>query len=65
MATNIAERGLTIDGIRYVIDSGLVRMNEYDPAADTTKLMTVPTAQDSLRQRQGRAGRTQPGECYF
>jgi len=65
VATNIAERGLTIDGIRYVIDSGLVRMNEYDPAADTTKLMTVPTAQDSLRQRQGRAGRTQPGECYF
>lgn len=48
MATNIAERGLIIDGIRYVIDSGLVRMNEYDPAADTTKLMTVPTAQEIL-----------------
>jgi len=65
VSTNIAERGLTIDGVRYVIDSGLVRMNEYDPAADTTKLVVTSTAQDSLRQRQGRAGRTQPGECHF
>ena len=65
VSTNIAERGLTIDGVRYVIDSGLARMNEYDPAADTTKLVVGPTAQDSLRQRQGRAGRTQPGEAYF
>ncbi len=65
VSTNIAERGLTINGVRYVIDSGLVRMNEYDPATDTTKLVITGTAQDSLRQRQGRAGRTQPGECYF
>ncbi len=65
VSTNIAERGLTIGGVRYVIDSGLVRMNEYDPAADTTKLVVTSTAQDSLLQRQGRAGRTQPGECYF
>jgi len=65
VSTNIAERGLTIDGVKYVIDSGLVRMNEYDPAADTTKLVLTSTAQDSLRQRQGRAGRTQPGECHF
>jgi len=65
VSTNIAERGLTIDGVKYVIDSGLARMNEYDPTADTTKLVITSTAQDSLRQRQGRAGRTQPGECHF
>jgi len=65
VSTNIAERGLTIDGVKYVIDSGLVRMNEYDSAADITKLVVTSTAQDSLRQRQGRAGRTQPGECHF
>lgn len=65
ISTNIAERGLTIDGVRYVIDSGLVKMKEYDPAADATKLVVAATAQDSLRQRQGRAGRTQSGECYF
>lgn len=65
VSTNIAERGLTIDGVKYVIDSGLARQTEYDPVADTTKLVVGPTAQDSLRQRQGRAGRTQPGICYF
>ncbi len=65
VSTNIAERGLTIDGVKYVIDSGLARMNDYDPVSDTTKLGVTPCAQDSLRQRQGRAGRTQPGECYF
>ncbi|RMD67836.1 ATP-dependent RNA helicase [Candidatus Pacearchaeota archaeon] len=65
VSTNIVERRLTIKGVRYVIDSGLVRMNEYDPAADMTKLVVTSTAQDPLRQRQGRAGRTQPGECYF
>ncbi|QQS43413.1 DEAD/DEAH box helicase [Candidatus Roizmanbacteria bacterium] len=65
ISTNIAERGLTIDGIKYVVDSGLARIKEYDPASDTSKLVVGPVAQDSLRQRQGRAGRTQPGECYF
>ncbi|MGI5898030.1 MAG: helicase-related protein [Candidatus Dojkabacteria bacterium] len=65
VSTNLAERGLTIDGVKYVIDSGLVRAIEYEPNADTTKLLVVPTAQDSLLQRKGRAGRTQPGECYY
>lgn len=65
VSTNVAERGLTIDGVKYVIDSGLAKSIEYDPNADTTKLATTHTAKDSLRQRKGRAGRTQPGECYY
>ncbi len=65
VSTNIAERGLTIDGVRFVIDSGLARMNSYDANADVTKLLVGPCAQDSLKQRAGRAGRTQPGECYY
>src|SRR5690606_173667 len=31
VATNVAETSLTIDGIRLVIDSGLVRQAAYDP----------------------------------
>jgi HrpA-like RNA helicase len=65
ISTNIAERGITVDGVKFVIDSCLVRSNEYDPTTDTTKLIVTKTAQDSMKQRQGRAGRTQPGECYF
>lgn len=64
ISTNVAERGLTIDGVKYVIDSGLARMNEYDPLNDVSKLGTFPCARDALKQRQGRAGRTQPGEYY-
>jgi pre-mRNA-splicing factor ATP-dependent RNA helicase DHX16 len=31
LATNIAETSLTIDGIRYVIDPGFAKQNEYNP----------------------------------
>jgi pre-mRNA-splicing factor ATP-dependent RNA helicase DHX16 len=31
LATNIAETSLTIDGIRYVVDPGFAKMNEYNP----------------------------------
>lgn len=65
IATNIAERGLTFDRVRYGIVSGLARMPVYDAAADTTKLAIVPIAQDALVQQQGRMGRTGPGECEF
>ncbi|MFH0770090.1 MAG: helicase-related protein [Candidatus Peregrinibacteria bacterium] len=64
ISTNIAERGVTIDGVKYVIDSGLARMTQYDAASDTTKLAITQCAQDALVQRRGRAGRTQPGECH-
>ncbi len=64
ISTNIAERGVTIDGVKYVIDSGLARMTQYDAASDTTKLAVTPCAKDALDQRKGRGGRTQPGECY-
>jgi HrpA-like RNA helicase len=64
VSTNIAERGVTIDGVVYVVDSGLVRMQHYDAGSDATMLPVVHCAQDSLRQRQGRAGRTQPGRYY-
>lgn len=64
ISTNIAERGVTIDGVKYVIDSGLARMTQYDAASDTTKLAIAQCAQDALVQRRGRAGRTQPGESH-
>jgi HrpA-like RNA helicase len=64
VSTNVAERGLTIDGIKHVIDSGLVRLSGYEPVSDSTRLGIAACAQDSVIQRRGRAGRTQPGKCY-
>jgi len=64
LATNIAETSLTIDGISYVIDSGLVKQKRYDSRLGTETLSVVPTSQASCQQRAGRAGRTGPGLCF-
>jgi len=64
LATNIAETSLTIEGIRVVIDSGLTRRLQYDPATGMNRLVTVKTSRAAAIQRQGRAGRIAPGVCY-
>ena len=64
LATNIAETSLTIEGVRVVIDGGLTRRLQYDPATGMNRLITVMVSQASARQRQGRAGRLGPGVCY-
>jgi ATP-dependent helicase HrpB len=64
LATNIAETSLTIHGVRVVIDGGLTRRLQYDPATGMNRLVTVTVSQAAARQRQGRAGRLGPGVCY-
>lgn len=64
IATNIAETSLTIPGIKYVIDSGFVKQNSYNPRSGIETLAVVPISQASARQRAGRAGRTESGKCY-
>jgi len=64
LATSIAETSLTIEGIRIVIDSGLMRIPRFDPNTGLTQLVTLPVSQASADQRCGRAGRLQAGMCY-
>lgn len=64
LATSIAETSLTIEGIRVVIDSGLMRVPRFDPGSGMTRLETVRVSQASAAQRAGRAGRLMPGVCY-
>jgi len=64
VATNIAETSVTIDGVTSVIDSGLAKMNYYNPKTFTSSLIEGPISKASANQRKGRAGRTQPGSCY-
>jgi len=63
IATNIAETSLTIPGIRFVIDSGLVRMSRYNARTRTRRLPVEPVSQSSANQRKGRAGRVEAGVC--
>lgn len=64
VATNIAETSLTIDGIRFVIDSGFCKLKTYNPRLGMDALLLCPASQSSVNQRAGRAGRTGPGKCY-
>jgi ATP-dependent helicase HrpB len=57
----VAESSITIDGVRIVIDSGLVRQPVYEPSTGITRLETIRASQASADQRAGRAGRTAPG----
>jgi len=64
VATNIAETSVTVDGITAVIDTGLAKLNFYDPHTYTSSLTETEISKASANQRRGRAGRTQPGVCY-
>ncbi|MDR3336691.1 MAG: ATP-dependent RNA helicase [Treponema sp.] len=64
ISTNIAETSVTIDGIATVIDSGLSKLNYYNPKTFTSSLIEGPVSKASANQRKGRAGRTREGTCY-
>ncbi|XP_043934707.1 probable ATP-dependent RNA helicase DHX34 [Protopterus annectens] len=64
ISTNIAETSVTIDGVRFVVDSGKVKEMSFDPKAKMQRLQEFWISQASAEQRKGRAGRTGPGVCY-
>lgn len=64
LATNIAETSITIDGVVYVVDTGLIRQMNYNQRTGISCLDTVEHSRAGCDQRAGRAGRTRPGVCY-
>jgi ATP-dependent helicase HrpB len=64
LSTSIAETSLTIEGVRVVVDSGLMRVPRFSPRSGMTRLETVRVTRASADQRRGRAGRVAPGVCY-
>ncbi|KAM9324001.1 putative ATP-dependent RNA helicase DHX34 [Gastrophryne carolinensis] len=64
ISTNIAETSVTIDGVRFVLDSGKVKEMNFDPKAKMQRLQEFWISRASAEQRKGRAGRTGPGVCY-
>ncbi|KAM0907466.1 hypothetical protein ACQ4PT_016107 [Festuca glaucescens] len=64
LSTNIAETAVTIDDVVFVIDSGRMKEKSYDPYNSVSTLQTSWVSRASARQREGRAGRCQPGTCY-
>nr|KAJ0212274.1 hypothetical protein LSAT_V11C400184800 [Lactuca sativa] len=64
LATNIAETSVTIPGIKYVIDPGLVKVRSYSPDSGIESLIVVKTSKAQALQRSGRAGREGAGKCF-
>ena len=64
VATNIAETSLTIPNIKYVVDTGKIKMKFHDKVTGVSTFRIVWTSKASADQRAGRAGRTSPGHCY-
>ncbi|GLD91542.1 hypothetical protein PINS_up000075 [Pythium insidiosum] len=64
LATNIAETSITINGIRYVVDTGLVKQRSFVAKSGMEMLLTEPVSKAQAWQRTGRAGREAPGVCY-
>ncbi|MHA7878511.1 MAG: ATP-dependent RNA helicase HrpA [Saccharospirillum sp.] len=63
LSTNVAETSLTVPGIHYVIDSGLVRISRYSYRSKIQRLPIEGVSQASANQRAGRCGRIAPGLC--
>ncbi|MES2305133.1 MAG: ATP-dependent helicase HrpB [Gemmatimonadota bacterium] len=64
LATSIAETSLTIEGIRVVVDSGLMRIPRFSPRTGMTRLETMRVSRAAADQRRGRAGRLESGSCW-
>lgn len=63
IGSNLAETSLTLDGLVYVVDSGLICQEELDEFGASKSLPTIYHSQAGCRQRVGRVGRKEPGEA--
>ncbi|MBN2647196.1 MAG: ATP-dependent RNA helicase HrpA, partial [Thiotrichales bacterium] len=63
LSTNVAETSLTVPGIKYVIDPGLVRISRYSLRSKVQRLPIEKISQASANQRKGRCGRVSDGIC--
>ena len=64
VSTNVAETSLTVDGIKYVIDSGYCKLKVYNAKIGMDTLNVTPVSRANANQRSGRAGRTGAGVCF-
>lgn len=64
LSTNIAETSVTIDGVKFVVDCGFVKIRYFEANKALESLLTIPIAKSSSIQRAGRAGRQEKGKCF-
>lgn len=57
LSTNIAETSVTINGLRYVVDCGFIKVRFWHVNEGLDVLGVVPVSKANALQRAGRAGR--------
>lgn len=65
IATNVAEASITLQNLRYVVDTGYAKVVVFDPVESISKMITLPISQSSSTQRRGRVGRVASGDVYY
>jgi hypothetical protein len=65
VATNIAEASITIDTLKYVIETGIQKTSSYSYKNKTSVLNPTCISESSRLQRRGRVGRTASGIVYY
>jgi len=61
LSTNVAEASVTVQGVNYVIDSGLAKVMNTNPHSGFSSLDLTRISQFNARQRSGRAARERAG----
>lgn len=64
VSTNLAETSLTVEGVRFVVDSGLIAQSEWNATIAAGSVPTLQHSQAGIRQRWGRVGRDAPGWVF-
>jgi HrpA-like RNA helicase len=64
IATNVAETGVTIETLKYCIDTGFFINVWNDGVFNTEVISAAPVTKFMATQRRGRVGRKAPGEWY-
>jgi hypothetical protein len=65
VSTEIAEASITIKSLRYIVDTGIQKINNFDADTRSETLQKRPISESSRLQRKGRLGRVAAGTAYY
>ena len=64
LATNVAETGMTIESLKYILDTGYSNQMLFDPIYGNSRLLKKGISMHNVLQRKGRVSRVTPGVWY-
>ena len=65
VATNVAEASITIETLKFVVDTGYEKVNTFNENIMSGVMSVQPISEASRLQRKGRVGRTNDGTVYY